>query len=72
VAVPSLGYRAIAMQELRQNQPAYIILFKKGSITPALPGSIASFEEFPALKELVNASYVMETDSELCTLFRRR
>lgn len=72
VAVPSLDYRAAAMQELQQNQPAYVVLFKKGSITPALPGSIASFEEFPALKELLNAEYVMETESELCTIFRRR
>jgi hypothetical protein len=72
VPVRGVDYQGVLMRELAGNPPNYIVLVKKSAITPGLPDSLPSFEQFTLFREFVETHYQIEGEAELFILYRRR
>jgi hypothetical protein len=67
-----VNYRKVFQEELRKNNPAYFMLVKQSSLTPGLPDSLTSFQEFGELRTWLASGYEVEMNTEQYTLFRRK
>lgn len=72
VSAPGVDYRSVCIQELRRNPPKLFVLITQGPVTPGLPDSLRSYEDFPELKALVESNYRLAERQERYLVFERK